>query len=141
MERQLRELLEIIQDVEAGAEHVRAVSRGLTGQVRGDAPVDHCDVAEVVFQVARPVRPELQGRTLLSTLGGPLEVRASPLRLTEVLINLVVNASQALAEVELSTPGHVEVRWRALGDRVQLEVVDDGPGLRPNSALPARTSS
>jgi signal transduction histidine kinase len=129
VEDQLRELSEIIEDVEVGAEHVRAVSRGLTGQLRGDAPVDHCDVADVVVQVARLVRPELQGRTLLSTLGNALEVRASPLRLTQVLINLVVNAAQALAELERSTPGHIEVRWRLSGDGAQIEVVDDGPGL------------
>jgi len=126
---QLRELSEIIEDVEVGAEHVRAVSRGLTGQLRGDAPVDHCDVADVVVQVARLVRPELQGRTLLSTLGKALEVRASPLRLTQVLINLVVNAAQALAELERSTPGHIEVRWRLSGGGAQIEVADDGPGL------------
>ena len=131
---QLRELVEIVQDVEAGAEHVRAVSRGLTGQLRGDAPVGHCDVAAVVMQVARLVRPDLQGRTLLSTLGGPLEVRASPLRLTQVLINLVVNAAQALAELERSTPGHVEVRWRALGDCARVEVDGRWPGpSRPHS--------
>lgn len=126
---QLRELSEIIEDVEVGAEHVRAVSRGLTGQLRGDASVDHCDVADVVVQVARLVRPELVGRTLLSTLGNALEVRASPLRLTQVLINLVVNAAQALAELERSTPGHIEVRWRLSDDGAQIEVVDDGPGL------------
>ena len=126
---QLRELSEIIEDVEVGAEHVRAVSRGLTGQLRGDAPVDHCDVADVVVQVARLVRPELQGRTMLSTLGNALEVRASPIRLTQVLINLVVNAAQALAELERSTPGHIEVRWRLFGEGAQIEVKDDGPGL------------
>ena len=127
---QLRELSEIIEDVEVGAEHVRAVSRGLTGQLRGDAPVDHCDVADVVVQVARLVRPELQGRTLLSTLGNALEVRASPLRLTQVLINLVVNAAQALAELERSTPGHIEVRWRLFGDRG----ADRGGGRRPRAS-------
>lgn len=138
VQEHLQELSEIIQDVEAGAEHVRAVSRGLTGQLRGDAPIDHCDVAEVVVQVARLVRPELRGRALLSTLGGALEVRASPLRLTQVLINLVVNAAQALADLDGPVPGHVEVRWRVLGELARIEVVDDGPGL-PAEVTEARS--
>ena len=40
----LREVAEIIQDVEAGADHVRQVSRGFTVQLRADAPAERCDV-------------------------------------------------------------------------------------------------
>jgi len=125
----LRELSEIVQDVEAGAEHVRRVSRGFTGQLRTDAVVDRCDVATIVQQVSRLVRPELQGRAVLSILGGSLEVRASPLRLTQVLINLIVNAAHAVASMARSEVGQVRVRWLAVGDLARIEVVDDGPGL------------
>jgi signal transduction histidine kinase len=129
VEDHLRELSEIIQDVEAGAEHVRAVSRGLTGQLRGGPPGERCEVRAVVTRVVRLVRPELQGRALLATLGGQVEVRGSPLRLTQVLINLVVNAAQALSDPERSTPGHVEVRWGVEGELGWIEVLDDGPGI------------
>ena len=40
----LRELAEIIQDIEAGADHVRQVSRGFTGQLRVDGLDDWCSV-------------------------------------------------------------------------------------------------
>lgn len=125
----LREVAEIVEDVEAGAEHVRQVSRGFTGQLRADAPVERCDVAAVVQHVVRLVRPELRGRAMLSVLGGPLEVRASPLRLTQVLINLVVNAGHAVSSMQRSEVGHVRVRWMAVGAVGRIEVVDDGPGL------------
>lgn len=129
VEGHLRELSEIVEDVEAGAEHVRAVSRGLTGQLRGGPAGERCEVGAVVTQVARLVRPELQGRAVLGTVGGLLEVRGSPLRLTQVLINLVVNAAQALGDPERLPPGHVEVLWGAQGDVGWIEVRDDGPGL------------
>jgi len=127
--QRLRELSEIVQDVEAGAEHVQQVSRGLTGQLRADAPIERCDVPAVVQRVARLVRPGLQGRAILSVAGGPLEVRARPLRLTQVLINLVVNAGQAIASMQRTDVGQVKVRWIAIGDRGRIEVLDDGPGL------------
>ena len=76
-----------------------------------------------------PVRPELKGRAVLSTVGGPLEVHANRLRLTQLLINLVVNAGQAVASMVRSDVGRVKVRWTADGDRAQIEVEDDGPGL------------
>jgi signal transduction histidine kinase len=125
----LRELSEIVQDVEAGAEHVRQVSREVTGQLRTESPIERCDVPDLVLQVARLVRPELQGRVLLTSFGGPLAVLASPLRLTQVLINLVVNAAQAIRSMERSEPGRVQVRWLKVGSRGRIEVVDDGPGL------------
>jgi two-component system, NtrC family, sensor kinase len=128
----LRELSEIIQDVEAGAEHVRQVSRGFTGQLRAEAPIERCDVPALVKNVTRLVRPELRGRALLSAAGGPLEVMASPLRLTQVLINLVVNAGHAVASMERAEGaegGRVRVRWLALTARGRIEVLDNGPGL------------
>lgn len=125
----LRELAEIVQDVEAGAEHLRDVSRGLTGQLRADAPIERCDVPALVQHVARLIRPELQGQVLLSTVGGPLGVRASPLRLAQVLINLLVNAGQAAGSMRRPEVGRVNVWWVALGDRGRIEISDDGPGL------------
>jgi signal transduction histidine kinase len=125
----LRELSEIVQDVEAGAEHVREVSREVTGQLRPESPIERCDVPELVLHLARLVRPELQGRALLTSFGGPLAVLASPLRLTQVLINLVVNAAQAIRSAGRVEPGRVQVRWTKVGNHGRIEVVDDGPGL------------
>ena len=88
-----------------------------------------CDVAAVVQQVARLVRPGLQGRAILSTVGDPLQTGVSPLRLTQVLINLVVNAGHAVASMQRTEVGRVVVRWTAVGDRARIEVEDDGPGL------------
>jgi two-component system, NtrC family, sensor kinase len=105
------------------------VSRGFTGQLRAEAPIGRCDVLAVVQHVVRLVRPELRGRAILSILGGPLEVQASPLRLTQVLINLLVNASQALSSMERTEVGHVRVGWFGVGDQARIEVIDDGPGL------------
>jgi len=82
-----------------------------------------------VQHVVRLVRPELRGRAILSILGGPLEVRASPLRLTQVLINLVVNASQAVSSMQRTKVGNLKVRWIGVGGLARIEVIDDGPGL------------
>jgi signal transduction histidine kinase len=125
----LRELADIIQDVEAGADHVRQVSRGFTGQLRVDGSEQRCSVPAVVQHVTRLVRPELRGRARLTALGGALEVRAGPLLLTQLLINLVANAGQAVASMVRSDVGLVKVRWLAVGDRARIDVEDDGPGL------------
>ena len=79
--------------------------------------------------MTRLVRPELRGRALLSAAGGPLEVCASPLRLTQLLINLVANAGHAVGSMVRTDVGQVRVRWMAVGDGARIDVEDDGPGL------------
>ena len=51
-------------------------------------------------------------------------VRAEPVRLEQVLVNLVQNAIDAMAD-----SGSVELRLSADRDRCFLRIVDDGPGL------------
>src|SRR5262249_21247020 len=60
--------------------------------------------------------------------GLPL-VSGDPTQLQQVLLNLVVNAFDAMAEVT-HRPRKVILRTRALsGNRVQVDVVDTGPGI------------
>jgi two-component system NtrC family sensor kinase len=53
---------------------------------------------------------------------------ADPYQLQQVLLNLLVNAEQALLESRGS--GHVRIRtFRSSAQRVSMEIVDDGPGV------------
>ena len=126
----LRELSEIVQDVEAGAEHVRQVSRGFTGQLRAEAPIERCDVPALVEHVARLVRPELRGRALLST--GRWRARGSrqpaPADPGADQPGGERGAGRGLHGAR-RTSGRVRVRWMVNGSRGRIEVSDDGPGL------------
>jgi two-component system sensor kinase FixL len=52
-------------------------------------------------------------------------------QLQQVLLNLIVNAFEAMAEVT-DRQRHVTLRTRPLGDkRVRVEVADNGPGIAP----------
>jgi PAS domain S-box-containing protein len=55
-------------------------------------------------------------------------VRGSAQRLTQVFVNLLLNAKQAMAG---RSEGHVTVRTRRLDDVVEAMVSDDGPGVPP----------
>jgi signal transduction histidine kinase/HAMP domain-containing protein len=58
-------------------------------------------------------------------------VRADAHQLQQVLVNLITNAKQAMAEVEGERRLRVTVQ-RAEGDRVRIEVEDTGPGISPD---------
>jgi signal transduction histidine kinase/CheY-like chemotaxis protein len=59
---------------------------------------------------------------------------ADAAQLQQVVLNLIVNAEQAIAmgRADETVAGHILIRTRRLaGDRLQLEVSDDGPGIPP----------
>ncbi len=54
--------------------------------------------------------------------------------LAQVVINLVVNAAQALENHKGERPGRITITTRALADKVSLIVADNGPGVAPQDA-------
>jgi len=65
--------------------------------------------------------------------GLPL-VSGDRVQLQQVLLNLVVNAFDAAADVA-DRPRKVILRTRTLGERfVQLDVADTGPGIAPENS-------
>lgn len=88
------------------------------------APVDLAELAGGVLQLygAGP-----DGTKLAKVLEPGLVVAADRDQLTQVLVNLVTNAEQAM-----SGGGRVTVRTLAVGAaEVALEVEDEGPGVKP----------
>lgn len=85
-------------------------------------------------EVARRVAAEAEGygatfdvRVLAAGAPEPLPVWVDPLRLAQVITNLIANA------IKFTPPdGQVRVWWSAVGAQAHLEVNDQGPGVPPD---------
>jgi signal transduction histidine kinase len=87
-------------------------------------PVDTAEVVQTAVELMRPQR-RFQEVALACEIPADLPpVVASPGRLTQVLVNLLLNAADAVGQ-----RGHVTCRARRDGDAVIVEVADDGPGV------------
>lgn len=74
----------------------------------------------------------LEHRHRIEVAAGPdLEIEGDADQLDQLLINLVKNAIDAVA----GRDGEVQVSWRTDDAWLELEVVDDGPGLPPSANL------
>lgn len=105
-----------------------AIAQRLLGLARGgQAPMQACSVRkgveEVIEATARPVeRDRIEVRI---NVPPELCVRATPVLFEQVLLNLYLNARQALKDAN----GTISFAARRQGDAIAIDVRDSGPGM------------
>ncbi len=109
-----------IRRVESMARRLMSFSRPLQAQKQP------CDLADVLDQVTRASRAEAEahGVTIEPALDGVRALDADPDLLVQVLVNLTVNACQAMP-----SGGRVVLRARREAGWLAIEVCDEGEGL------------
>src|SRR5579859_6617549 len=130
-----REALVLLDEAVGAMAQITEVMRDLGGVAR-DRPRAVLDLAALVNGALRIASYEVEARARVERVfeeGVFVEARGA--RLAQVLLNLVLNAAQAIPK------GHVEhnrvvVRVRKDGERALVEVADTGPGV--SDAVAAR---
>jgi two-component system cell cycle sensor histidine kinase/response regulator CckA len=125
-------LAEELETVRHGVERIATITRDLKTFTRpADAHIAPVDVRSVVESVLKLTRKEVEARAGLRTELGPLvPVLGNEARLTQVVMNLVMNAVQSLSAGE-PTRDEILIAAHAEGDRVVIDVSDTGLGVPP----------
>lgn len=123
------ETLPDLLKIDAEVRRIQALVQGVLTYARGAKPVMKAvDAARVCADTLELARLELKRRRVRVSLeleGELPAVQADAAGLKQVLLNLLLNAGHALGD----GPGAVWLRGRRRGDRVELRVEDDGPGV------------
>jgi signal transduction histidine kinase len=122
------EIATMLDEMEAEVARLETLMREMLGFVRpgGEVPAA-LDVAEEVQRTLTILRTNLEQRRIevrLDIADAPCIVTMEGPRLRQVLINLLKNASEALAD-----GGLIEVSVQNVRGRVEILVSDDGPGI------------
>jgi two-component system, LuxR family, sensor kinase FixL len=128
----VREVREIVADIVDEGRRAGEVIRGLRDLLRkGDSTREDLDVNGLVRGVVKLLRNDvmIRGVTLRSDLADEaLATRGNRVQLQQVLMNLVVNALEALADTEGDRRIGIRTE-RGSGGMAQISVEDTGPGL------------
>jgi len=87
-------------------------------------------LAEIVGAAVGPIRQKYPSVVCEIEVAAMLRVRASRIGLREILHCLIENAFHAVAFVTDPEP-HISILAVAEGDTIRLEILDNGPGIRP----------
>jgi two-component system NtrC family sensor kinase len=127
------ELREAVLESLEGAGRVRGIVQDLKFFARADdEALGPVDVHRVIQGALRIVRNEVQHRARITRALEPVPpVRGSEARLGQVIVNLLVNAIQALPADRPVEQNTLRVATRLEGDQVHIEVEDNGQGMTP----------
>jgi signal transduction histidine kinase/CheY-like chemotaxis protein len=133
-ERQDALIESAVQDALGGAERIRKIvgelrAFGLSSEREVRQVIDVCELLETAVKL---VRGEVKHRARLEREYEIVpKVLADPNKLTQVFVNLLVNAAQAIPEERLGSPlAVVTLRTRKIaGERLAIEVTDTGTGI------------
>ena len=125
----LTELTEVVRDARLGVDRMRAVLAWFLELHQDERATDApYDLNEEIRQTLRVCESKWAGRIVAHLDLVPLPmVQARGKQLSQVIFNLVMNASQAMAS------GNVWLTTRQREGRVILSVKDDGVGISPEN--------
>lgn len=127
-------LLEAFDEAQHGLQRIQEIASDLRRFSRLDGgELAQCALAEVVEDASRIAALRLKhvARLQVQVPEGLPEVQASPRKLAQVLVNLLVNAADALEEAG-RRDGEVRLQARQQQALVELRVEDNGPGFPPH---------
>ncbi len=120
-----------LAQVRHGFERIRDLVRDLSAFARPEKGGDRADISAVVEQALSLVQHSKEFREIevrRSGLDAPVTVQGDPGRLEQVVINLLINAAQAM-----QGKGGIDIQARrvaaAPGEEVEIIVSDEGPGI------------
>jgi two-component system C4-dicarboxylate transport sensor histidine kinase DctB len=115
------QILGLIDRMAQIARHLRHVAR------KPETPLKDLHLGEAVAEALALLAPRLEGVAVEVDLAPDLPLaRGGPVRLQQVLVNLLSNAVDAMAD---RADRRIRISAQAEGDRVRLAVADTGPGV------------
>ena len=122
---------EVLDSLEADNQRAASIVRSLRSIfTEGEANPEPVQLADSISKVLHIVKPELKSKNIQIQLGVEEDcfVRINQSEIEQVLLNLINNASQALASLS-TLQRHITIEANRVDQSIQLSVADNGAGV------------
>ena len=118
------------RDVMLGADRIKAINSAIRNQARSDQGHSSVALGELIDECLTVVSHRLKGIGVDVRVPEDFKVELIRSQFGQVLMNLLSNAADAIAESEAKADGKIRVEVEALsGERFALSIDDNGPGV------------
>ncbi|MFL5241049.1 MAG: PAS domain S-box protein [Gemmataceae bacterium] len=126
-------LSRVLARTREGVQRVARIVHNLRGLARTDRPqMEEATVADIVDMSLELVRGRLQRRGILLLQDYQVpRIRCVPAQIGQVILNLLVNALQAIEAKGEAEGGQIRIVSQAVGDNTLIEISDTGCGIDP----------
>ncbi|RKH23095.1 hypothetical protein D7Y13_30065 [Corallococcus praedator] len=128
----LDDVRRVLEETQQGVMRIQQIVTDLRMFSR-DEPggMESCDVPATLAEAQRLASVRLRSLGVVERDVTPdlTPARITPRHLVQVLVNLLINAADALESIRPSRPAHVVLRARMEDGHVRVEVEDNGPGI------------
>ena len=125
-------LKEIVTAIRQANSHAADVIRNLRNLLKRKSNIQDCELKAVIADSVQLLSPEANRRNIDLRVNGierALLVRADPVHLQQVILNLVANAMDAMTDCALDTR-KIAIQTSLAGDSiVEVSISDSGPGI------------
>ena len=128
-----QDVVTMLEESLNGMDRIREIVRDLKGFAR-ERSTDVVDLTQIAQSAIRMAAHETRGRARVDRVSDDAVLaRVRGARIAQVVLNLVVNAAQAIPPGK-PLDNRITVRTRRIGDIARIEVADTGPGIDPEIA-------
>lgn len=130
------EVAKAIEQSLAGAEQVKRIVRSMRVFANPDNPqAEKTNLNKLIRDVTAISRNRWSSVAEVAfDLGAPdPEIECFPGDLSQALLNLLINATQAIEEHHRESPGVIHISSRLLADAVEIRIGDNGAGIPPEA--------
>lgn len=132
IEYKFGEAFSIFKESEEGFKRIKAIISNLLAFSRAGATKEQStfDVNATIESTLVIANNETKYHVDIATRFGELpKITGNQGEINQVLLNLIVNASQAIASQKRRDKGHIIIETFPIPDCVVIKIIDDGPGI------------